>query len=110
MSLVPSPPVKPLQVYIRRNKVATAPAPVLSAFAPSSDCLSGSSPMPVSPVAPNIDSLPIALRKGKHTCIFHPIAKFVSCDHISPSLCAFIMSVTNAYVPKLVPEVLFGPY
>ncbi|GFZ14730.1 hypothetical protein Acr_24g0009200 [Actinidia rufa] len=59
-----------------------------------------SSPVPVSLVALDIDSLPIALCKDKRTYTSHPIPQFVSCDHLAPSLRAFSMSVTTAHVPK----------
>ncbi|GFY88835.1 hypothetical protein Acr_06g0007750 [Actinidia rufa] len=62
---IPSSTVKPLQVYVRRNKVVTAPAPIPLASATSGDSSPMSSlvlvlsPMPASFVAPDIDSLPL---------------------------------------------------
>ena len=49
---------------------------------------------------------PIALRKGRHVCTFHPIAQFVSYDYISPLLCAFTTSVSSVYIPQSVQEAL----
>ena len=45
------------------------------------------------PVDPDIDSLSIALRKGKNTSTSHFIAKFVSCNHLSPFLRVFTICV-----------------
>ena len=102
---VSRPLVKPLQVYVCRNKVVTTLVPVPPSTASFADSLF----VPASLVAPDIDSLPIALRKGKHTCTSHHIAQFVSCDHLFPSLCAFTISVTTVCVPNSVSEALFVP-
>ena len=57
------------------------------------------------PPAPvNLDSFPIALRKGKRSCISHPIAPFVFSDHLSPSLRAFTISVITSSIPKPMSE------
>ena len=89
--------------------MVTIPTPVLPASAPSGNSLPMSSPVPVSPVAPDIDSLPIALFKDKRTYTSHHITQFVSCDHLAPSLRAFTMSVTTTHVPKSASEALFVP-
>ncbi|GFZ18297.1 hypothetical protein Acr_27g0000360 [Actinidia rufa] len=102
-SFVSRSPVKLLQVYVRCNKMTTAQVPVLPPSAPSSDSLY----VFVSPVAHDIGSFPIALRKGKRTCTLHPISQFISCDHLSPSLCAFTISLT--IVPKSVSKAMSVP-
>ena len=61
---------------------------------------------PSSDPTPHPASLPIALRKGKHSCTFHPISQFVSYGHLSPSLCAFTTSLNYTVVPKSVQEAM----
>ena len=56
------------------------------------------SPPPIVPAAsaPDDDSeLPIATRKGKRSCTFHPIASHVSYDHLSLSYRAFVTSLST---------------
>uniref|UniRef100_A0A2N9G2N4 Reverse transcriptase Ty1/copia-type domain-containing protein n=1 Tax=Fagus sylvatica TaxID=28930 RepID=A0A2N9G2N4_FAGSY len=54
---------------------------------------------PPPPSTSDLD-LPIAIRKGKHTCTDHPISNFVSFDHLSPSFKAISLSVSSLVVPK----------
>ena len=77
-------PQKPLQVYCRRQKPPTE-----------------TSTSPSDPT-PDPASLPIALRKGKHSCTSHPISQFVSYGHLSPSLYVFTTSLNSIIVPKSV--------
>ena len=79
-------PQKPLQVYRHRQK------PPTETSSPRSDPL-------LDPT-----SLPIALRKGKHSCTSHPISQFVSYGHLSSSLHAFTTSLNSTVVPKSVQE------
>ena len=77
-------PQKPLQVYCRWQKPPTETS------------------TPPSDPTPDSTSLPIALRKGKHSCTSHPISQFVSYGHLSPSLYAFTTSLNSTIVPKFV--------
>nr|CAD1840511.1 unnamed protein product [Ananas comosus var. bracteatus] len=52
--------------------------------------------------------LPIALRKGKHTCTY-PISSFVSYDCLSSCSRCFITSLKSVSVPKSVVEALSHP-
>ena len=61
---------------------------------------------PPSDLTPDAASLRIALRKGKHSCTFHPISQFVSYGHLSSSLHAFITSLNSTVVPKSVQEAM----
>ena len=81
-------PQKPLQVYCRRQKPPTETS------------------TPPSDPTPDPASLPIALRKGKRSCTFHPISQFVSYGHLSPSFCAFTTSLNYTVVPKSVQEAM----
>ena len=62
--------------------------------------------------APSSDSntLPIALRKGKHTCTAHPLSHFVFYADLSPSFRTFISYVSTSIVPKSVSEVVIVPH
>lgn len=104
----PSPP-PPLQVYVRRPKDAPAPLPLTAPSSPPSrdPASSSSSTSSSTDLVSSPDSLPIALRKGKRTCAtYHPIAQFVSYDHLSPSLHAFATSVSSVFVPNTVQDAL----
>lgn len=50
-------------------------------------------------VPPYLNSLPIALHKGKHGCISLPICNFVSYEHLSSSLRAFTAFVSSVIFP-----------
>ena len=54
----------------------------------------------VPPAPPNDLHLPIALRKGIHTCTQHPISHFVSYDRLSPSFHAFALLVASESIPR----------
>ena len=82
------PPQKPLQVYRRWQK-----PPTKTSFPPSDPL-------------PDPASLPIALRKRKHSCTSHPISQFVSYGHLSSSLHAFTTSLNSTVVPKSVQEAM----
>ena len=59
-----------------------------------------------SPVAQTCESdIPIALRKGKHTCTY-PIASFVSYDKLSVSSRSFVATLDSVFIPKVVGEAL----
>ena len=105
---VSGPSVKPLQVYVCQKKMLVAQLPVLPSSTPPADSsaqsISSTSSTPINP-----NDLPIALCKGKLSCTSHPIALFVSSDHLSHSLCAFTTYFTDASIPKFVSEALSVP-
>nr|GEX62048.1 polyprotein, putative [Tanacetum cinerariifolium] len=68
-----------------------------------SDVPSGSDSPPPSPT-PKLD-LPIALRKGKHTCRYL-VSAFVSYDGLSTSARAFVVNLDSILVLKIVGEAL----
>ena len=96
-----------------RQTVATTLMPVPPPFTISGDTLPVSSIMPVSLVASDIDididSLNIALRKGKCTSTSDSIVQFVLSNHLSLFIRWFIIFVTVVYVPKLVLEAFNVP-
>lgn len=49
--------------------------------------------------------LPIAHRKGKHSCR-HPISSFVSYNHLSSSSCTFISQLDSVTIPKFLSHAL----
>ena len=55
---------------------------------------------------PNPDDLPIALRKGKRTCIKYPISQFVSSKHLSLQHQSFIAAIDSIQIPTSVQEAL----
>ena len=50
--------------------------------------------------------LPIALCKGKCSCISHPISQFVSYGHLSSFLYSFTTSLNFIVVPKFILEAM----
>jgi len=44
--------------------------------------------------------IPIALRKGKRSCIDHPISNFVSYDHLNPTFRQFALSLSSESILK----------
>ena len=54
--------------------------------------------------------LPIALRKGKHSCTLHPISHFGSYDNLLPTYCAFSLSLNTKSIPKSHLEALKLPH
>ena len=64
---------------------------------------SNSDPKPTPELAPGnleVDNLPIALRKGTRACTKHPIAKYISYDHLSESYKAFTIKISELVVPR----------
>ncbi|GKC77492.1 retrovirus-related pol polyprotein from transposon TNT 1-94 [Tanacetum coccineum] len=53
----------------------------------------------------HLNDLPIALRKGKHTCRY-PVSAFFSYDGLSTSSHAFVVNLDSILVPKTVSEAL----
>ena len=83
----------PLQVYRRRQRPPQPPQRESSSSTAANQ--------------PNSDlTLPIALRKGKKTPIAHPIFHFVCYNHLSPSFCSFVLSISSKFVPKNYHEAL----
>ena len=86
--------LKFVQEYSKHQETKdTCPAPTSSLSDPPSDL-----------------DLPIGLRKGKRQCkSIYSIANFVSYDHLSPSLSAFVASLDSVSIPKTVKEALNHP-
>ncbi|KAG6492095.1 hypothetical protein ZIOFF_047045 [Zingiber officinale] len=53
----------------------------------------------------NLD-LPIAFRKGTRTCTKHPIARYITHDHLSESHKAFTINISKLVVPRNIQEAL----
>ena len=73
---------------------------------------SNSDPKPTPELAPGnleVDNLPIALRKGTRACTKHPIAKYISYDHLSESYKAFTIKISELVVPRNIQEALDDP-
>jgi hypothetical protein len=67
----------------------------------SPDATSSLSEVPaLSSSLPKTDDLPIALRRGKHTCTQHPIAHFLSYNHVSPCLHSFACTMSSISIPS----------
>jgi len=77
--LVPLEDLPPLQVYRRRKKIATNP-----------DILHSHQSITITEVS----ELSIALQKGTHSCIQHPIAKVLSLSHLSPTYFSFATTLS----------------
>ena len=86
----PSPPVSSIQ--------PVSSAPYTDPLSPNSTVTSPSLVV-VLQVFPNDLHLPIALRKGTHTCTHHHISHFVSYDRLSPSFRAFTLLVASESIP-----------
>lgn len=56
-------------------------------------------PLGIQKSSKNLD-VPIALRKGVHSCTLHPISNFVSCDKLSILHSMFIANLSNIAIPK----------
>ena len=54
------------------------------------------------PSNPKIDDLdlPIASRKGVHSCTKHHMSNYVSYDKLSPTFLAFTSQLSSAEIPK----------
>ena len=50
--------------------------------------------------------VPIALRKGIHSCTQHPISNYVSYDHLSPVFRAFLVNLSGVEISKSIEEAL----
>ena len=62
--------------------------------------------IPLSDCDPNLDDLPIALRKGKRSCAKYPISQFVSSKHLSLQHQSFISAIDSIRIPTTVQEAL----
>ena len=63
----------------------------------------------INPVLPTQESdldLPIAIKKGTHTCTRHPISKYVSYGNLSPKYRAFTIEISKLVIPRSIKEVL----
>lgn len=93
-------PPPTLQVYTGQSKTPPPVAP--SSALPSSD--------PTSVVCSDTESLPIALRKGKRTCVTkYPISHYVTLHSLSPSFSCITSQLYGVFVPKTVTEALSDP-
>src|ERR1044072_2434122 len=63
-------------------------------------------PEPSSSCEPNLDDLPIALRKEKRSCAKYPISQFVSTQNLSVQHQSFISAIDSIRVPTSVQEAL----
>ena len=100
------PTSKPVQnfryVYTHRQKVypselaPTAPSPV------------DGPPLQPSTSPSDLDII-IALRKGKRSCINHPISMFISYDHLNHNFYRFALSVSSESILGSCEEVLLVP-
>jgi len=62
------------------------------------------------PLAPSFDfDIPIALRKGKQSCTYHPIFHFVSYDRINYFFVSFVMSLSSVSIPRSNEEKILVP-
>ncbi|RDX97989.1 hypothetical protein CR513_19160, partial [Mucuna pruriens] len=52
------------------------------------------------------DDMPIALRKGKRSCVKYPISQFVCTDHLSVQHQSFIVAIDAIKIPTSVQEAL----
>ena len=59
-------------------------------------------------LAPNLDL--IVLRKDKQSTTAHPIAHFVSYDHLIPSFCKFVLSIFSVSIPRTYKEAIMNPF
>ncbi|KAK4406515.1 Retrovirus-related Pol polyprotein from transposon RE1 [Sesamum angolense] len=93
------PPTRPLQVYSRRNRSTTLIVP--PDLPPTA--------APGNPSATPANDLPIALRKGKRSCIAHPLANSLSFQNLSPNYQAFSVSLSSISIPNTYCEALRHP-
>ena len=54
----------------------------------------------------NTDDLPIALRKGIHSCTQHPITRVVKYDHLCCFMKALVSNLAEVEMPKTIEEAL----
>lgn len=89
-----------LQVYTRRSKPPTRVAPFVT-LPPTN---------PTSIITSYPESLPIARRKCKRTCVTkRHVTHYVIFDSLSPSLSYFTSRLSSICVPKTLTEALFDP-
>ena len=62
-------------------------------------------PTPSVPQENDLD-LPIAVRKGTRTCTKHPIAKYITYDHLSETHKAFTTNLSKIVVPRNIQKAL----
>ena len=53
--------------------------------------------------------IPIAIRKGKHSCTSHPMSKYLSYGKLSKKYNAFIFKISNLHVLRNIQEALNDP-
>ena len=111
---IPSPTVKSLQVYVRRNEVVIAPAPISLASTPSGDSSHVSSlvlllsPMPASLVAHNIDFLPLLFVRVNALVLSILLLNLsLVITYLLPYMRLLYLSLVR--VPKSMLEVLYVP-
>ena len=91
---------------IKLSVLISTPVFVLPLVDSSTLCLD---PVPIA--LPSDDLfLPIALRKGKYSCTFHPISHFPSYNNLHPTYRAFSLSLTSESIPKSHLEALKLPH
>jgi len=96
-------------VYTGRPKVS-APLRITTNRASSSEAPihQQQPPIPDNPAPSDLD-LFIALRKVKWSTTAHPIAHFVSYDHLTPYFHQFALSISSASIPKTYQKVIMHP-
>ncbi|KAK0608670.1 hypothetical protein LWI29_034103 [Acer saccharum] len=50
--------------------------------------------------------VPIAIRKGTHSCTMHPIAKYVSYHRLSPNYRVFTTNLSSVSIPRNIQDAL----
>lgn len=66
-------------------------------------------PHELSPKSPDIDDLPIAIRKQTRSCTLHPISKFVAYNTLSPKYRTFVSNLDSTEIPRNIQEALEIP-
>ncbi|KAL0393252.1 UNVERIFIED_CONTAM: Retrovirus-related Pol polyprotein from transposon RE1 [Sesamum radiatum] len=95
------PPIRPLQVYSRRNR-STNTTLIVPPDLPPTAALGNPSATPA-------NDLPIALWKGKRSCIAHPLANFLSFQNLNRNYRAFSVSFSSVSIPNTYCEALRHP-
>ena len=101
-------PRKPRSVSRRRPRIINQVPVTVESTLPIPPSASTSTDPPILYSDSDFD-LSVAVRKGKHTCTYHPISNFVSFDHLSPSFKAFSLSVSSIAISKSYREALSHP-
>ncbi|XP_020266951.1 uncharacterized protein LOC109842493 [Asparagus officinalis] len=89
-----APAPKPLLTYSRRPKVHTPES------APEESSSPAASLSHVETSIPSDLDIPIALRKGKRSCLKYLISLFVSYDHLNSSFRQFALSLSTISIPR----------